>query len=144
MTLPLLFLIVGVLFLITAIKGNQDQLATQIEKDFTGAGSFFVWIGAILLIGVVGAAIGMPKAAKALIALMVVVFIVAQKGLFSNLQNAITNTSAPPASSSADVGAASNISSASSGSSGSGKPSSSPVNSAIGALIGKATTGGSF
>jgi len=36
--MPIAILLFGILMLMTAIKGNQNAVATQLNKDFTGAG----------------------------------------------------------------------------------------------------------
>jgi hypothetical protein len=103
--MPLFLLFMGLLAIITAVKGNTSQVASQIEADFTGAGSFWYWIGAILILAVVGRALGLPEAAKMLIGLILAVYLLSQPGLWAKGVAAL-NVSAPAAAPSQDVGAA--------------------------------------
>ena len=51
----LAFVAVGLLAIVTALRGNQAQVAAQLEQDFTSksAGpSFWTWIGALILLAI--------------------------------------------------------------------------------------------
>ena len=94
------FALLGILAIVTAVKGNQNDVATQIEKDFTASGtgpSFWVWIGAIIVLGVIGRATGATGAVRLFIALLIVVYLVANKGIFASFQSALTKANAPVA-----------------------------------------------
>lgn len=47
-------LITGIVILIAAARGSQDQLLGLLKGDFTGQSNFLYWVIAILLIGFVG------------------------------------------------------------------------------------------
>lgn len=79
--MPLLFLIVGALFLVAAVRGKEqtDELMRLIRSDFTGPGNFLVWA---LAIGSVAAVGYVPKAkplSNAFVALIFVVLILVKK-----------------------------------------------------------------
>jgi hypothetical protein len=99
--MPIAILLFGILMLMTAIKGNQNAVATQLNKDFTGAGgNFFVWVGLIIMLGFIGRVLHIPNAMKLLIALIVLVYLFKQKGIFTQLDQGLTGTTAPAAASS--------------------------------------------
>lgn len=107
--MPVLFIALGVLMLATAIKGNYQQVAAQVDSDVTGSGGFFVWIGAIVLIGGVGRAARLEGTAKMLIGLIIVVYLVSQQGIFSKAAQAVSNARAPAPTPVQETGQASNI-----------------------------------
>jgi len=157
----LAFLVIGILVGLTALRGNYTQVAAQIVKDFTGQSSttgasagttaifqsFWLWIGLIVVIGFGSKLMHLPQTGKVLIALILVVFVISQKGIFSNFETAFTSVSQGTLSASeqgltqaADVPGAPNSPSSSSGgqsaaqSGGSGPSSASPATSVSGAL----------
>jgi hypothetical protein len=95
--MPLFLLFMGLLAIITAVKGNTADVAKQIQADFSGAGSFWYWIAAILILAVLGRALGVPNAAKMLIGLILAVYLLSQPGLWAKGVSAL-NVSAPGAS----------------------------------------------
>ena len=103
--MPFAFLFFGVLILVTAIKGNQNALAAQVVKDFTGSGKFFYWIGAIIILAAIGRAVDLPGASKMLITLIIVVYLVSQPGIFGQFSTGLAGVAAPAASSTNAVGA---------------------------------------
>ncbi len=90
----LFILVIGALFVISAIRNEQGQLAAQFESDFPG---YFVWAGAMIGIYLLSKIPGFQKPAILLMALVVLVIVIADRGVFANLQQAIQN---PPASTS--------------------------------------------
>jgi hypothetical protein len=54
--LPLLFIALGVFFLIAAVRGGDhlETALTTIKGDFTGENSFFVWMIALFVVGAIG------------------------------------------------------------------------------------------
>jgi hypothetical protein len=80
---------------VTAIKGNQGDVAAQFNSDITGSGGFFVWIGVLLLIAVGGRVLGLPKGGKMLIVLIIAVYVISQNGVFTQLSKGLSNASAP-------------------------------------------------
>ena len=90
--MPIILGMMTAIVLVTAIKGNQADLLKQVKKDFTGSGNFLVWILAIVLIGAIGYIPQFRAPSKLIIALVLIVFLVANKGIFANLQEALKNT----------------------------------------------------
>lgn len=95
--MPLALLIVGVLLLTTVIKGNYNEVASLLSEELTGSKGFLVWVGALLIIGVVGKAANAPLTARAFTALIIVVFLLANSGVFTKFEQAVSSASAAPA-----------------------------------------------
>jgi hypothetical protein len=103
--MALLFLIVGALALITAIKGNVADVARQLEKDFVGRDSFWLWVGFVLLLSILGSALNMREASRMFMILVVVVYLISRNGVFTKFEEAL-NVTAPGATPQTDVGQA--------------------------------------
>lgn len=102
------FLIIGILAIITSVRGTQSQVATQLGQDFTSTGSgpsFWLWIGLILVMVVIGKTFGLEKSSRVFIMLIIVVYLISQNGVFGKFETAITTVQAPAAASTAVVGA---------------------------------------
>ena len=97
---------IGRLFIVTAIRGNHSAGATQLEKDLLGSGGFLIWVGAIILLGVLGAVSGLERSFKLMIILILVVYVLAQQGLWVQAETALAGLQAPAPTSPNDVGAA--------------------------------------
>ena len=114
-----------VLFLITAVRGNQGAVALQ--QDILGTSSasgapgsasatttssgsgFMIWVGAIILFGVIGRVMNLDKTFVAFIYLIVAVFLLKQQGIFDQFTQALQSVVAPPAASPAAAGAQNTI-----------------------------------
>jgi hypothetical protein len=111
------FLIIGVLCIVSAVRGNIPQVAAQLNKDFTpstSGPSFWTWIAAILVFAVIGKAFSLEKSSKVFILLIVVVYTLSQNGIFGKFTTAVTATTAPAASTENDTAATATTSAASS------------------------------
>jgi type III secretory pathway component EscV len=106
---PVALLALAIIFVVTAIKGNQNDVATQFNSDITGSGGFFVWVGALLLIAVGGRLLGVPKAGKVLIILIIAVYVISQNGVFSKLSKSLSSAQAPAPATTTSAGAETNI-----------------------------------
>jgi hypothetical protein len=51
---PIFLLLIGVIFLVSSIKGNQQELIVLIKSDFSGSNNFLLWVLAIVLIVALG------------------------------------------------------------------------------------------
>lgn len=72
------FLIVGMIFLVSAIKGTQHDLWMLVKSDFTGSGNFFYWVLAIIIIVVLGNIKSIRPVTDAFLGLVILVIILAQ------------------------------------------------------------------
>lgn len=117
-------LIIGLVLVSTALKNTQHEFAQQLQTDVLGTGGFLTWAAAILAIGAIGYLPGLRTASRYLLALLGVVIVVRNGGVFGNaqtaLQQAISAGPAPaiPAPSGSSGSSSSSSSSGSSGSSG--------------------------
>lgn len=87
-------ILIGAMFVISAIRNEQGQLAAQFESDLPG---YLVWGGALTGVWLLGKIPGFQKPAILLMALVLLVIVIADRGVFANLQQAIQS---PPASTS--------------------------------------------
>jgi hypothetical protein len=105
--MPFVLFLLGVLFLVVAVRGTQAQFFDLIKSEFTGANNFLIWVLAIVILGLM---IGYLKAvrpiAHAMIGLIILVMIIANKGVFARFNEAFRNpaTINPPAPAAANLG----------------------------------------
>jgi hypothetical protein len=107
--MPVALLALAIIFVVTAIKGNQGSVAQQFNSDLTGSGGFFVWVGALLLIAVGGRVLGVPRTGKVLMILIIAVYVISNNGVFSQISKAFTTTSAPAPASVTSTGTEGNV-----------------------------------
>ena len=101
--------IIGLALAVTAYNNTTSALFGQLESDVFGSGSgsgFLVWAGAIIFLSVAGNVLGIPKASKLFIILVLVVFILQQQGLWNNFEAAFTSTTSPGTATAGNTGAA--------------------------------------
>lgn len=103
--MPFALLIIGLLLVVAGARGTAGDLATLLKSDFSGSNNFFYWFGSILLIGALGYYSPAEKVSRMFLALILIVMILANKGLFQKLTDALANIQAPPAAQEAAVGA---------------------------------------
>lgn len=89
--MPIALLVLGGLLLTSAIKGTEHELGAAVVKDFTGSGSFLIWIAAIGIIGGIGYIPYMEKPSRYMLALILVVMCFSDQGFFSQFTAAISN-----------------------------------------------------
>jgi hypothetical protein len=108
--MPLLLLALGLIFLASAVRGTTKDLFALLQGDFTGPQNFLVWTGAIVGVGALGYVKEIRPIANALLGLILVAIVLANRGVFANFQNAFTSTTAAtpsgasPSQQSADTG----------------------------------------
>lgn len=94
--MPFIFLLLGVAFLIVAVRGTQDTLFGLLKSEFVGTNSFVPWISSILILGALGYAKPIRPVAHAMIGLIILTMILTSKGgVFSKFNQAIRNPVAP-------------------------------------------------
>jgi hypothetical protein len=87
-------LLIGLVLIATALKNTEHELAQQLQSDVLGAGGFAAWAGAILAIGAIGYVPGLRTTSRYLLALVGVVIIVRNNGVWANAQAALQGASA--------------------------------------------------
>lgn len=92
----LALLVVGIVLVLSAIRGYTAELGKLVRGDFTGSGSFGLWAVAIVILSAIGGIGGGAKTlSRAFLGLVFIVLIFANKGVFANLLDAIQNPPAP-------------------------------------------------
>jgi len=93
-------LLIGLALVSSGIRNTQGQLASALQTDFTGSGSFFYYIAGLFAIGAIGYYSPLRGASRLFIALVVIVMLIDNNGFLTQLQSAIQNptpSQAPPA-----------------------------------------------
>lgn len=92
--MPFFLLIIGAIFLVAAVRGNQDDLIKLIKDDFSGSNNFIYWVMAIVIISMLGYIKSLKPVSDAFLGLIILVIIVAsyKKGdLISSFFNQVKN-----------------------------------------------------
>lgn len=90
--MPFLFFIVGVVMVVSAVKGTNTQLLTLLKSDFTGSNNFLYWAGSILIIGAIGYIPELKPVSRAFLLLVVIVLFIHNKGVFAQATAALKAT----------------------------------------------------
>jgi hypothetical protein len=90
--MPLLLLALGLIFLASAVRGTTKDLFALLQGDFTGSQNFLVWTGAIVGVGALGYIKQIRPIANALLGLILVAIVLANKGVFANFKTAFMST----------------------------------------------------
>lgn len=80
--MPIVFLIIGLLFLVASIRGKDetDKLVALIRSDFTGPNNFMVWMIALGGLSAVGYYAPARKFSNMFLALVFIVLILTKRG----------------------------------------------------------------
>lgn len=86
--MPFVFLVVGIVMIVSAVRGTSDQLLTLWKGDFTGPNNYLYWMVSILIIGAIGYAPKLRGLSRAFLVLVIIVLFLSNKGFFQkfNLQ----------------------------------------------------------
>lgn len=83
--------ILGIVLLVSAIRGTYGQLGTLLVGDFTGSNNFFFWVAAVAILGMLGYIPYLQTPMRALLALVILAFALKNgTGFFANLQSALS------------------------------------------------------
>lgn len=88
--MPFALVTIGLLMIVTGAKGTQDELGSQLLKDFTGEGNFLYWIVAIGAIGSLGYIKPIEPFSRAFMALVVIAMVIRNGGFFDKFTQALT------------------------------------------------------
>lgn len=93
-------LAIGIILIASGLKGTNHALGQQVQADLLGQGGFLTWACAVMAIGALGYLPGLRTPSRYLLALLVVVVIVRNGGVWANAQSALQQASiqgpAPP------------------------------------------------
>lgn len=104
--MPLAFLILGALIIVTAYQGTYKDFGNQLVQDFSGSGSFIYWVAAVAIVGMLGYVKVFKTPSRLFLVLIIIAFFLSDKGnvfgklatAFKNIQpdqNRITEPAAP-------------------------------------------------
>lgn len=116
--MPLVLIAFGAVLIAAAYRGTEHELAAQLASDFGSGGSFLAWAGAIAALGALGYVPALRTLSNMLMALVIVVLVLHNGGLFTQLAAIVDNP--PPASPGVPLAAYSSGSGGTSGSGGGG------------------------
>jgi hypothetical protein len=99
--MPFALVLIGLLLIVTAIRGTQANLWNLLYGDITGSGTggkgFIVWLAAILTIGVLGYYRPLQTPSRLLLALVVLGIFISNQGVFTKMSAAFTGPLPQPA-----------------------------------------------
>lgn len=76
--MPFAFIIVGIVLLVSGIRGSASSLVTLLKGDLTGSDNFIYWILAILAIGALGYIEDFKGLSRAFLALVLIVLVIVE------------------------------------------------------------------
>ncbi len=97
--MPFFLIIVGVVFLVSASKGTQNQLFTLLKGDFSGPNNYFYWLASILVVGAFGYIPKFKPVSDMFLVLIVLSLVLTRgkAGLFQKVSAALALTNKPAA-----------------------------------------------
>lgn len=96
--MPFALVTIGLILIVTGVKDTYKQLGAQIVTDFTGSGNFIYWVVSIFIIGALGYIPAFEKFSRWLLALVIVVLVLNNRGFFAQFTSALQSgtATAPP------------------------------------------------
>ena len=82
-------LLIGIILIDTSLKGTNKELGDQLAADFLGTDGFMLWAGSFVGVGLIGYIPGLQRTSHYLLALLIVVIVVRNQGLFAQAQDAL-------------------------------------------------------
>lgn len=107
--MPFALLIIGVLLVVSGLRGTSSQLVTLVKADFTGQDNFVYWMTAMLILGALGYIDELKPLSRIFTILVVVVLFLSNGGFFQQFTAALGTVNANSVPSS--TGAVSTVSS---------------------------------
>jgi hypothetical protein len=97
--MPLALILLGVLFLTAAVRGDKcngqqcsDLLFTTLKEDFTGPNNFIYWGIALFIIGSAGYYKPLKPLSNAFLGLVILVLFISNRGFFVKFMDQIKST----------------------------------------------------
>jgi len=81
--MPFVLIAVGLLLIVVAFRGTQDQFFSLLKGDLTGSNNFFYWVVSILVVGAIGYIPKLKGVSDAFLVLIMLVLFISNKGFFS-------------------------------------------------------------
>lgn len=94
--MPFVFVVIGILFIVVAVRGTQAQMFALLKSEFIGQKSFIPWAAAIFILGAIGYAKPIRPISDAGIGLIILVMVLGNKGnIFATFNQALANPVSP-------------------------------------------------
>lgn len=94
--MPFLLTVAGLMMIISGAQNTYRQLGAQLRKDFTGPANFTWWLASLGGVGAVGYIPKLRPVALGFMTLIVVVLVLAAKGLFAKATAALESGPVAP------------------------------------------------
>lgn len=94
--MPYALVIIGLLMIITGINNTYSQFAGQLQTDFGGSRGFIVWAIALAAVGALGYINDLRTFSHYFMALILISFVLSNKGVFQNFQAALAKGPTAP------------------------------------------------
>jgi hypothetical protein len=85
--MPFALITIGLIMIVTGVKGTQGMMAAQLRSDATG---FITWVVAIGAIGALGYVEKLRTFSHYFMALVLIAMLLSNRGFFAELQKAIS------------------------------------------------------
>lgn len=95
--MPLLIAAIGIVLLVSAVRGTTTTLFELVHNDLTGKDNFLIWLGAILGLGLFGYIKPVRPIAAGFLVLVGLGLVLSNKGFFANFASAFQSTVNTPA-----------------------------------------------
>ena len=79
--MPIFFFLVGLMLLVSGIKGTTKDLVDVVKDDFTGDNNFIFWVAAMAFLVAVGQIKAIRPLTQGFLWLVIIVLIVQSEGL---------------------------------------------------------------
>jgi hypothetical protein len=87
--MPIALFVIGVIFLVAAVRGKQDILFDTLKDDFAGPNNFIYWGVAIWVITAVGYIKALKPLSHAFLVLVFLAMFIRNKGFFEKFMEQI-------------------------------------------------------
>jgi hypothetical protein len=87
--MPFVFGIIGIVLVVSGVRGTTSQLTALVKSDFTGTPNYLEWMVAIFLVGAVGYIKELNTISRMFMALVVIGLLWSNKGVFSQFTSGI-------------------------------------------------------
>lgn len=93
--MPFAFIIIGLVCLVSGVRGTNSQLGALVKNDFTGSKNFIYWMLSILIIGALGYIKEIQPLSRAFLVLVIIVLFLSNKGVFAQFNKQISAPATP-------------------------------------------------
>lgn len=96
--MPFALLFIGMILIITGFQNTYSAFGQQVQKDFSGSGSFVYWLAAIGIVGALGYIKDLQGFSRVFMLLIIVALFLepGNNSLFANLKSGLSAGSTTP------------------------------------------------